>query len=320
MKKATIRIAAVTIVLSLPLLLAGCKEQVLDYRNTEIVNGKVYEKSGNEPFTGKVTNLPINVITPIANDIDTFNRELKHLMAGDQYGAYFNPAHCDASVKRGFIEGDGTCFDRQHNVPILKFHVQGSGLQGDVELFSAITPDRLIAKGSFNDGKRHGIRELFNPNTGKLVSHSEWKDGVQPEVALYYHADGKTISHKGRMVNGGWTGQVEEFHDNGKLARQGIWTSGYPDGEFRAWDANGKLYLHRIVRGPFVEKDLMVSEASPSTIGGMLNDASKNASNTQSCVELWTKAHRKQVGDDAAISIPQLDEWEEWCKEGKQPH
>lgn len=319
MKKPTILTTALAIVLSLPLLLAGCKEQVLDYRNTEIVNGKVYEKGGNEPFTGKVTNLPINLIAPIAKDIGAFNRDLKNLMTGDQYGAYFNPSHCDASVKKGFVEGDGTCFDRQGNVPNLKYKVQDGALQGDVEIFSALAPDRLIAKGTYSGGKLTGPRELFNPSTGKLVSRSEWKDGVQPDVTLYYHADGKTISHKGRMVNGQWAGQVEEFYANGQLGRRGIWTNGLPDGEFKGWDEQGKFILHRIIRGPFVEKDLMVSQASPSTIGGMLDGASKDAANTQACVERWTKAHRRQVGETADISIPQLDEWEEWCKEGKQP-
>ena len=38
-------------------LLAGCKSDVLDYRNVQIVNGKVYAGDANTPFSGKVTNV-----------------------------------------------------------------------------------------------------------------------------------------------------------------------------------------------------------------------------------------------------------------------
>ncbi|KVE37478.1 hypothetical protein [Burkholderia sp. TSV86] len=38
--------------------LGGCKGDVLDYRNAQLVNGKVYAGNANEPFFGKLTNVP----------------------------------------------------------------------------------------------------------------------------------------------------------------------------------------------------------------------------------------------------------------------
>jgi hypothetical protein len=48
--------------------------------------------------------------------------------------------------------------------------------------------------------------------------------------------------------------------------------------------------------------------------------ATKNSSaSSATCTDKWVAAHRKQVGEDAAISQEQLGEWEVWCKEGKLP-
>lgn len=38
---------------------------------------------------------------------------------------------------------------------------------------------------------------------------------------------------------------------------------------------------------------------------------------TDQCVDHWIDAYRKEVGDDAAVTQGQLDEWDGWCKEGK---
>ena len=37
------------------------------------------------------------------------------------------------------------------------------------------------------------------------------------------------------------------------------------------------------------------------------------------CMDKWTNAYRKEAGADALVRADMLDEWEAWCKAGKQP-
>ncbi|ARL96033.1 hypothetical protein [Burkholderia pseudomallei] len=52
------KVAALAAISLTTVLLAGCKGDVLDYRNVQVVNGKVYAGDANTPFSGKVTNVP----------------------------------------------------------------------------------------------------------------------------------------------------------------------------------------------------------------------------------------------------------------------
>lgn len=45
------------------LALSGCGKN-LEFRNAEVSNGKIYAHGANEPFDGRVTNIPEQVIVP----------------------------------------------------------------------------------------------------------------------------------------------------------------------------------------------------------------------------------------------------------------
>jgi len=40
---------------------------------------------------------------------------------------------------------------------------------------------------------------------------------------------------------------------------------------------------------------------------------------TENCVDAWINAFREEMGEDSIIVGEQLDEWKDWCSEGKQP-
>src|SRR5689334_14506722 len=42
------------------LALTGCSAEILDFRNAEISNNKLYSRGDNSPFSGNVTNMPLN--------------------------------------------------------------------------------------------------------------------------------------------------------------------------------------------------------------------------------------------------------------------
>lgn len=55
-----------------------------------------------------------------------------------------------------------------------------------------------------------------------------------------------------------------------------------------------------------VAKDDSPVDANPAAANGM-------------CLDDWIAAFRKEAGEDAMIGSEQLDEWKDWCSEGKRP-
>ncbi|EPY8494697.1 hypothetical protein AB8Q16_04980 [Pseudomonas aeruginosa] len=39
----------------------------------------------------------------------------------------------------------------------------------------------------------------------------------------------------------------------------------------------------------------------------------------EKCQTLWISAYRAELGEEAMVNAEQLDEWEDWCSEGKLP-
>lgn len=60
-----------------------------------------------------------------------------------------------------------------------------------------------------------------------------------------------------------------------------------------------------------------VVAASASVATAMVASGADNT--LAPCVDAWTKAYRKEVGQDAIVTQDQLDEWHQWCGEGKKP-
>lgn len=46
---------------------------------------------------------------------------------------------------------------------------------------------------------------------------------------------------------------------------------------------------------------------------------STQASSSEGCLDAWIAAYRKEIGDEAMIVSEQIDEWKDWCSEGRLP-
>jgi hypothetical protein len=93
-------------------VLVGCGSKVLDFRNAEISNGKVYANGANTPFSGKVTNVPGGTVfgpqPGYAKLIATLNKVSPDLSIAD-VGL---TALCDAESSDGVLEGKMQCKER----------------------------------------------------------------------------------------------------------------------------------------------------------------------------------------------------------------
>jgi antitoxin component YwqK of YwqJK toxin-antitoxin module len=70
------------------------------------------------------------------------------------------------------------------------------------------------------------------------VKKSEIIDGY----TIKYHANGKTIWSKGKIVNGQTEGYWEWYRPDGTLKRSGYFDKGEPVGEWTTYDEEGNVY------------------------------------------------------------------------------
>ena len=61
-------------------------------------------------------------------------------------------------------------------------------------------------------------------------------------ITIKYHANGKTIWSKGRVVEGQADGYWEWFRIDGTIKRSGYFENGEPIGEWVTYDEKGKPY------------------------------------------------------------------------------
>lgn len=71
------------------------------------------------------------------------------------------------------------------------------------------------------------------------------KDKVQEIInglTVKYHANGKTIWSKGKIIDSKPEGYWEWYRIDGTIKRSGHFSNGEPVGEWITYDANGKPY------------------------------------------------------------------------------
>ena len=61
-------------------------------------------------------------------------------------------------------------------------------------------------------------------------------------VTIKYHADGKTIWSRGKIINDMTEGYWEWYRKDGTLKRSGRFYRGNPVGEWITYDSNGNVY------------------------------------------------------------------------------
>lgn len=60
-------------------------------------------------------------------------------------------------------------------------------------------------------------------------------------------------------------------------------------------------------------------DAAVAQLNGPISSSSTTVATPDSdtCVEQWTDAYRKEKGQDTVVTQDQLDEWAQWCTQGK---
>lgn len=326
----------------LALALAGCGSEVLDFRNAEIVNGKIYKKGANEPFTGKVTNIPdITILRPqqgIVAPIGTIRNILSK--DTDYLSATLNgvASLCEATISKGTLDGEALCKQAQSDNVRYQMTFKDGALDGTFKVLDQSKDANPVSTFSFKSGLVNGKQEIFSPKNHKLVYRVTWENGSANSeeegydentgnrtlVARYvggklegdmimYAPDGKLVIYKASFVGGLKHGTEDKYSEaTGKPLLHGQWANGKEQGQFKLWNEQGELTDQFIYDNGILVSLLGRGDTPPGQSG-------MPAAQVDACVDTWVAAFRKANGEEAPISSDQLGEWNGWCKAGKRP-
>lgn len=383
------------------LMLSGCG-QTLDFRNAEVSNSKIYEEGQNEPFSGRVTNVPLGVapvpkIGSLLKLVGQFTGD--NSVEGLLMGAFVlgltdassdSPVVCNVKVDDGLLNGDAECTLNKTGATIYKFKYADSIPTGMVKLYSAKHEGKLLAEMNLDDkGVLQGKSEIFHSENGKKVYVGTWVDGEPDgEIRRYNHENGNLIANASFKA-GKFDGELVEYTPDGTtLIRKSNWVGGALQGPFEEYDETGKqikvtTYIDNVDQQILADAQRSAKELIAAGYGSEndsslperlfaqlecvdnhsrsneykgvsraelekgcnlvtvetfaaeraaeveeLNRYAKEEARSmveqggiaadQGCVDAWTAAHRAEAGEESAVSVEQIREWQQWCAEGKE--
>lgn len=334
-----LRRPALILLLGLTALAGACGDKVLDFRNAEIVNGKVYVRDANTPFTGKVTNLPVDklplaglgplitLVARVTNDESYGHLFFFNAVAAAMGARREDGVVCDARITQGLADGLASCGVRGESV--MRFAFKQGALEGPVELLDPKGGGKLLAQASAARGKLNGLSTIHDIGEKKLRYTVGWTEGAANGLEELRYASGG-LATKANIVNGRYDGELVRYDEAGKVTL----TTVYRKGEFvknlrpglsdfdnciqDLADEHQRLHGDNL---PEYERQrwqavcrakLGMAPVAPAEPGAQAQEG-------QVCVAAWMAAHRKAVGPEAPIIHDQVQEWEQWCREGKTP-
>lgn len=247
-----------------------------------------------------------------------------HFVGGQLSGklTYYNPEKPDQKLAEGSFE-DG----------------QPDGTE---KIYSASTGE-LVAKVNWSRGLYEGGYASYSEMNGKVVLKGAFVQGLRDGTWEQYTKDGKQLVVRAVYRKGLLNGTEEDFdaETGGKTLLVDQWIDGKVTGTRKVWDKNGALVSDETYAdGTLIQhqepsaksenslaptNDASMESATAAVARGLGENEPSAASQSpetpaslDACVNDWTKAHRKAVGEDALISMDQLSEWQDWCRQGKR--
>lgn len=326
------------LLLSASALLAGCAQDVLDFRNAEISNNKVYDESSNEPFSGRVTNVPFSSIPKpnmgpllqVAMKI-TGDDAIGNLLIASGMSALLGGGHsailCDVEVEDGQLHGEARCA-ATNGYPVAEMTFTENVATEELKLFNPKKEGQLLAVASLESGDLSGESEVYGAS-GSVVSRMSWKQGKPEGTALTYDEETGNVIGREPFVGGRLNGEALQYAADGKtLIARRTYSNGFLNGPFEEYDPKTHALIKKTTfkGGVDIEKEAR-RDAELAQYQAMLDAANAEEDHEddqvmyqrhKECVDRWSEAHRIEVGEEAIISNDQISEWTQWCEDGKE--
>jgi antitoxin component YwqK of YwqJK toxin-antitoxin module len=248
----------------------------------------------------------------------------------------------EANFSEGQLAGEFAYFDpNKPDQKLIEGGFDGGQPEGTEKIYNSST-GKLVEKMNWSNGTYDGDFASYNATNGKPVVEGAFAEGKRDGAWKFYTDDGTQLTARLSYQNGQYAGVAEQYDaETGK--RIGLvdkWVDGKINGESKTWNKNGLLLTDEVyVDGKKVaDKDVKgISHADSESLEGRLNQALAGPVSTltssapaaaspapsatlDACVQGWTMANHEaaaKAGVDDAVSADQVDEWQEWCKQGK---
>lgn len=218
-------------VMTAALLLAGCSKPVLDWRNADLSNGKIYKAGANEPFDGQVTGVPHSQIEPLLGPLRKIFQNLNTNQPTSMTALLGNMDYvCDVDVEEGLVGGHYICRYPQSQVVAYEGRRTDGGLDGETVFHTKAGNPGVVL--GMKDGKVNGrIQIYFADNPKQLSYEAAAVDSALEGEAIAYYPDGKVKtkgSFKGSVPIGVWEAYWEQnaavservMYESGKVVSQ----------------------------------------------------------------------------------------------------
>jgi hypothetical protein len=240
------------------LCLYGCSRPILDYRNVQIVNGKVFAGDADKPFSGTVTNFPDNELLRSQNGFRKFAYIIVHADAAPStpiaqqlafdttvpVAALYTTttSYCTVSVRDGWLDGPSKCTAPNSDTSGTQMSFSKGVLDGNVTFFDFDRSQNLVAEGSFVNGVIDGKQKVYSLKTGKLIEMVHWDNGALTGGEEAYDENTGKLTMRTNEKNGKLDGAFDQYDPrSGTKTGHGNFVDGKLEGEVQKWDASGKV-------------------------------------------------------------------------------
>ncbi|CAJ3150854.1 lipoprotein [Burkholderia pseudomallei] len=295
-------------------LLAGCKSDVLDYRNAQMVNGKVYDGNANEPFSGKLTNVPDRALLieqagfqltgklasiALAGSVPAAESNAQSFLGRSGAETLLSGAVCDVQVNGGVTDGPAVCKAPQSEVVRIETSFKHGALDGSFKVSGGQGNGPLL-EATFDNGQPNGLEKVYSRGTHKLIHTFPWDKGVASGTEEAFDPNTGALVKRATFVNGKYEGEVVHYAPDGKqVTIRAAYVNGKLNGPYKEWDPSGALIADKTY-----SNDVVVG-ADGSDVG--------------SCVNEWDDAYRTVPGHPAFPTPELKQQWEASCRAGRHP-
>ncbi|QUN44432.1 hypothetical protein KEH56_35145 [Burkholderia cenocepacia] len=239
------------------LALAGCKGDVLDYRNVQFANGKVYAGDANQPFSGTLTNVPSRIILGLNrasakslrassascphSRTTTFSRSAS--TTSQPICAFPFRSTAIRTLTTGFWTVKPSAKRRTQTMFGLKWHSRGRP-DGQLTIYTPDGASQKLASIAFRGGEPDGRQEIYSPTTHRLIHASNWTKGTPEGQEEGFDENTGNRILIATYVNGQVNGPFTRYAADGKqVTYRAMFANGKPEGTEETYDPmTGKTY------------------------------------------------------------------------------
>ncbi|WP_230954819.1 toxin-antitoxin system YwqK family antitoxin [Burkholderia gladioli] len=306
--------AALVAVAIAAVLLAGCKGEVLDYRNAQMVNGKVYDGSANEPFSGKLTNVPDRSLLieqagfqlagklasiALVDSLPASERNAQSFLGRSSAEILLSGAVCDVQIDGGVPDGSAVCKAPQSDLVRIETSFKHGALNGPLKLSGGQNEGPLL-QATFNNGQLDGTEKVYSWTDHKLIHTFPWNNGVASGTEEAFDPNTGAVVKRATFVDGKYEGEVVHYAPDGKqVTLRATYVNGKLNGPYKEWDAGGSLIADK-------------TYSSGVEVGA-------DGSDVGACVNEWDDAYRVVPGRPAFPPAELQLQWKISCRAGKHP-